>query len=347
MNDANRDVLKKSIVDKILGTKIGMPQKKTGEAFAPANIALCKYWGKRDAVLNLPHTHSLSISLNDLGARTRICMRDTKEFLQDRVILNGEEVDKNKPFAKALTSFLDLFRVHKNMYFQVETNVNTPIAAGLASSASGFAALTKALNDLYAWELELDKLSILARLGSGSASRSLWDGFVEWQRGHCREGLDSHGIPLGIKWPELKVGLLIVNAEPKNISSRMAMEKTVNTSPFYKVWPEIVAKDLAILKSAIEERNFKELGNIAEANAQAMHALMMTARPSIIYSTPETLKAQHQIWKLREAGLSLYFTQDAGPNLKLLFLEKDFTDVQNVFPTLKVVTPFENVCEYS
>lgn len=342
MNNMHSQTLKKNIVNKILGDKTRTPQKSVGQAFAPANIALCKYWGKRDLILNLPMTNSLSISLNEEGARTKISLWEApKADTHDKIILNTELVHPDKPFSKALSLYLDFFRTHEEMRFQIETDVDIPIAAGLASSACGFAALVKSLNDLYAWELEPHKLSILARLGSGSASRSLWDGFVEWERGCCVEGLDSYGVPLTVQWPELRIGLLILETKQKNISSRVAMENTLNTSPFYRIWPEVVEQDLCVLKSAILKRDFNTLGTVSEANAQAMHALMMTARPSILYSTPETLKAQNQIGMCRQEGLSVYFTQDAGPNLKLLFLEKDLNAVKDIFPALKVVAPFE------
>lgn len=331
-------------VEKILCGKSHVPQQECGEAFAPVNIALCKYWGKRDSVLNLPITSSLSISLDDQGAKTRVSVLNVgKQPMQDRIILNQQLLSEELSFVKKLRVYLDLFREHRDRYFQVETEVNIPVAAGLASSACGFAALVKALDQLYGWALSSKDLSILARLGSGSACRSLWNGFVEWKQGHCRQGLDSHGYPIAVEWSDLRIGLLIFDNKPKKISSRMAMEETMNTSPFYKVWPEVVEQDLVALKVAIQKHDFETLGRVAEANALKMHALMMTARMPIVYSSPETLAVQHQIWDCRQNGLSVYFTQDAGPNLKLLFLVKDLEDIKNVFPTLKVVAPFRGM----
>lgn len=337
MNDVNSRAIKQNIVNILLSGKTRTPQQSMGFAFAPSNIALCKYWGKRDASLNLPVTNSLSISLNDKGAKTGISVIDG---LEDTIVVNHQTIDRDIAFAKALSLYLDLFREHPNLRFRVETEVNIPIAAGLASSACGFAALIKALDNLYAWNLETHVLSILARLGSGSACRSFWNGFVEWQRGSCLEGLDSYGVPMAIQWPALRIGLLIFETGQKKVSSRMAMESTVLTSPFYKAWPNMIADDLQSLKQAIQLQDFNKLGSIAEANALAMHALMMTARPSILYSTPETLKAQQQIWACREKGISLYFTQDAGPNLKLLFLEHDIDIIKQMFPNMEMITPF-------
>lgn len=335
---------KKNIVDKILLGKTCIPSKSKGFAFAPSNIALCKYWGKRDNILNLPVTGSLSISLGDKGASTTIYPIEAEK---DVVVVNGNPIDSDVPFVRALSSYLDLFRSHSAgghsgppLRFHVDTNVNIPIAAGLASSACGFAALAKALDNLYGWELEASALSILARLGSGSASRSIWNGFVEWQKGNCPEGLDSHGVLIPVEWPELRVGLLIFRREEKTVSSRIAMETTVKTSPFYARWPEVVDGDLTQLRRAIMEQDFKTVGEVSEANALAMHALMMTAKPSIVYSEPETLKAQQQIWACRHRGLQIYFTQDAGPNLKLLFLEKDLEIVKREFVGVEVLAPF-------
>jgi diphosphomevalonate decarboxylase len=325
-----------------LAGKNRIPKNDTGEAFAPSNIALCKYWGKRDKQLNLPLTNSLSISLNDKGARTRISVIQGTE---DCVFLNQQTVPKEDYFASALSAYLDLFRTHADIRFHIETEVNIPIAAGLASSACGFAAVIKALNKLYGWGLEDSELSVLARLGSGSGSRSLWQGFVEWQCGESPEGLDSYGVPIPRQWPELRVGLIILETAQKKLSSRIAMENTVNTSPFYTTWPNIVEEDLLMAKRAIEAYDFDTLGAVAEANALAMHALMMSARPAIVYTTEETLKAQNRVWAARDAGLSLYFTQDAGPNLKLLFLEKEMGQVKALFPKVDIVSPFAHVVE--
>ncbi len=334
--------LKKNTVDKILAARNRLPQKESAEAFAPSNIALCKYWGKRDKQLNLPITNSLSIGLNNKGARTRITVIEDPK---DCVIVNNQRVPEDAHFAQALNAYLNLFRVGSNTHFRIETEVNIPIAAGLASSACGFAAIISALNILYDWKLEASMCSVLARLGSGSASRSLWHGFVEWQRGECAEGLDSYGVPLETQWPEFRIGLVILETGQKKQSSRLAMEHTVHTSPFYKAWPSLVAEDLCIAKVAILEHDFKALGATAEANALAMHALMLTARPSIMYTTEETLKAKNQVWAARDAGLSLYFTQDAGPNLKLLFLENELEAVSALFPKMEILSPFINLQE--
>lgn len=352
----------KHLVEKILENRPTSPQKTMGEAFAPSNIALCKYWGKRDETLNLPLTNSLSISLGRYGALTKISEIDARDASHDSIWVNNEELivpninlslnsmmsqnRKNiqeQAFCSRLTAFLDLFRRTPNTYFKVETEVNIPIAAGLASSACGFAALVMALSDLYQWKIEKKYLSILARLGSGSACRSLWNGFVEWEKGEAKDGLDSHGVSLSDPFPSLRLGLYIVNETQKPISSRLAMKNTKESSLFFAKWPEKVKEDLAEIKLAIKTQDFALLGGRAESNAMAMHALMMTANPPILYMTPETISAMQTVWRCRAEGLPVYFTQDAGPNLKLLFLEQDSQTIQKYFKGLSLINPFSEL----
>ncbi|WP_235603189.1 diphosphomevalonate decarboxylase [Piscirickettsia litoralis] len=278
-----------------------------------------KYWGKRQTELNLPLTDSLSISLGHLGAKTSIQECEN----QDEFILNGQAIDQHHKFSERLKAMLDLFRPTDNTYYQVSTISNIPIAAGLASSACGFAALILALNDLYQWQLSNQKLSILARIGSGSASRSIYHGFVHWQAGTLDNGDDSYAYRLEQEWPELCIGLLIFESGEKIMSSRAGMQHTIATSPLYKSWPKTVQNDMTAMQSAINNRDFNALGQIAEGNAMAMHATMQSARPALMYSTTETIGAMQKTWQVRQEGLNLYFTQDAGPNLKLLFQEKD------------------------
>jgi len=314
-----------------------LPTKEKGTAYAPTNIALCKYWGKRNAELNLPLTSSLSIALPEKGAATSLSLHDE---MVDQVILNGRELNGESGFVKRISEFLDLFRPEKKWRVKMDIQMNIPEAAGLASSACGFASLTAALDDLFAWRLDKRDLSIFARLGSGSAARSLWRGFVEWHAGNYADGMDSHAEPLAIEWPELYVGILTISNAPKPLSSREAMQRTIHTSKLYQQWPEIVAKDLVLLKEALQHQDFSLLGKTAESNALAMHATMLSSWPPICYSLPETIAMMQQIWQLRAEGLAIYFTQDAGPNLKLLFLEKDKAAVQQVFPAMEMIRVF-------
>jgi diphosphomevalonate decarboxylase len=306
-----------------------------GFAWAPSNVALSKYWGKRDLELNLPITSSLSISLGHKGSFTHL----KQEGIIDKYILNGNLINLNSKFGQRLQFFLNLFRPRGACY-TVNIDTNVPIAAGFASSACGFASLVQALNNLYDWRLTKKDLSILARLGSGSACRSLFDGFVEWQSGTNYDGMDSYGIQLDYIWPELRLGSLTISQEQKIISSTDAMLHTVNTAKNYNSWPAQVAQDLADIKLALAQKDFILLGQTAENNAQAMHALMYSAEPPIIYSLPQTIAAITKIQDLRLANIPVFYTQDAGPNLQLLFLTEHEPEILSVFPELDIVLPF-------
>lgn len=314
------------------------PQREKGLAFAPTNIALCKYWGKRDSELNLPMTSSLSVALPNKGAMTTLIVHDKPD---DSIILNGKELAPNSDFVKRVSDYLELFRPEKKWHLQIEINMNVPLAAGLASSACGFASLISAMNDLFDWKLSTRYLSILARLGSGSACRSLWNGFVEWHVGTQSDGMDSYGEPLTFEWPELCVGILCLSENKKPYSSREAMQRTIDTSLLYGNWPRKVTRDMVILRQALQIKNFSLLGGVAESNALAMHATMLSSWPPICYFLPETIATMHKIWDLRNNGLELYFTQDAGPNLKLLFLEKEAEKVRDAFPQMEMNKLFE------
>lgn len=314
---------KSDVVSLILTHKFkNIPILSFVKTFAPVNIALCKYWGKRDTELNLPITNSLSLSLKQ-GTHTELSLHEGQH---DLIILNNQIIDSDSAFAKRASAFLDLFR--KDIFFKLNITSEVPIAAGLASSASGFASLTLALNQLFGFELSNQQLSILARLGSGSACRSIEPGFVEWHKGERVDGLDSFAENLKISWPDLCVELLMINDSQKEISSREGMAHTVKTSILYKSWPSQVEKDLKDLKKALLKKDFTLLGETAEANALAMHATAIGARPPIHYSLPDTLFLMQKIWQLRQQGLEIYFTQDAGPNLKLLFLKNNWETVR-------------------
>ncbi|MDF2529461.1 MAG: mvaD idi [Gammaproteobacteria bacterium] len=328
---------KADVVNSLLKERSSEPAAAFAECFAPSNIALVKYWGKRNQAINLPLTSSLSISLDDKGTRTKISLSNKQ---QDEISLNEMPVPNHTEFASRLSHFLNLFRP-AGIHYKIETHSNIPIAAGLASSASGFAAMVKALDQFYAWKLLPSELSILSRLGSGSASRSIWEGFVEWQVGTREDGMDSHGVPLETTWPGLCIGLLIFNEKKKAIGSSEAMQRTVQTSKLYKSWPVQVADDLIEAKEAIKSQHFDLLGQTAEHNALAMHATMLSSWPPVLYSTHETFEAMQKIWQLRQDGISVYFTQDAGPNLKLLFLKPQQALLQSIFPNMQVIESFK------
>ena len=317
--------------------QLRLPKKEKGEAFAPTNIALCKYWGKRNVELNLPMTSSLSIALPHHGVKTTLTVSSQP---YDVVILNDTLLSPDSLFVMRLVHYLDLFRTSNTWFLNINIEMNVPVAAGFASSAAGFASLILALNDLFDWQLPKQALSIFARLGSGSAARSLWTGFVEWHRGQWDHGMDSYGEPLKAVWPQLCIGLVTISDQEKSILSRVAMQRTMETSCFYPIWPRKVLQDLAKLKEAIYSKDFSALGQTAENNALAMHAMMLTSTPPICYWLPETIDAIHRIWEVRKSGLEVYFTEDAGPNLKLLFLDENINKICKIFDTLNIITVF-------
>jgi diphosphomevalonate decarboxylase len=248
---------------------------------------------------------------------------------------------ENSAFAKRVSAFLDLFRhLFGNAAFEVRTENNIPTAAGLASSASGFAALVLALNDLGRWNLDLKSLSMLARLGSGSASRSLFQGFVQWHAGNLSDGTDSFAECLSEKWPAFRIGILELSSAVKSVGSREGMNRTVQTSTLYPSWPNQAEKDLKTIRRAIESRDFHLLGKTAEQNALSMHATMLSAWPPLIYLQSESIVQIHKVQRLRSEGLDVYLTMDAGPNVKLLFLEENEDEVAKVFPSVQIINPF-------
>lgn len=330
---------KLEVVKNILRKRLDNEPLNFGKAYAPINIAVCKYWGKRNEEINLPYNSSLSVALPGKGALTRISISEDDS---DVVLVNGEPIGSGNDFVRRLNEFLDLFRGKKHRYFKVATDINIPIAAGLASSACGYAALVLALDNLFGWQLDKQKLSILARLGSGSACRSLWNGFVEWQVGKRDDGMDSFGVPLKYVWPDLRVGLYIVNPQKKKIFSRLAMQKTVAKSPLYPEWVKTAEHDFKLIRKAIRKKDFELFGEITEANALAMHGAMMHIIPPIIYSEPKTFHGREKVYMLRKRRVPIYFTQDAGPNLKLFFLESDTEMVRDFFPDIEIIAPFND-----
>lgn len=302
------------------------PAAESATASAPVNIALVKYWGKRDEELHLPITDSFSVAL-DLHTTTTI--RQALE--RDEIMLNGMPVADEAPFFARTVEFLDLFRPSPSFAFSVTTTNTVPTAAGLASSASGFAALTLALDRFFGWQCDRQTLSCLARLGSGSACRSVYPGFVVWQHGVAPDGRDSYAVPYDDWWPELNLAVLMLSTHEKPVSSRDAMRRSVESSPFYALWPKQVEEDRAVIEQAIAQRDFSLFGQTVERNALAMHATMLTSSPAICYWQEESVAAMHAVWNARNRGIEVYFTMDAGPNLKLIFLQEQAPIVRQLF----------------
>ncbi|MFE6286035.1 diphosphomevalonate decarboxylase [Streptomyces sp. NPDC057877] len=288
-------------------------------AVAHPNIALVKYWGKRDEGLILPVTSSLSMTLDVFPTTTSVRLVDGSG--PDQVTLNGAPATGEA--LRRITAFLDLVRERcgRDLRAVVDSRNTVPTGAGLASSASGFAALAMAAAAAYGLDCDAAGLSRLARRGSGSASRSVFGGFAQWHAGTGTgpEG-DESSYAEAVPAARLDVALVIavVNAGPKAVSSREAMRRTVDTSPLYGPWAASSRDDLADMRAALVRGDLRAVGEIAERNALGMHATMLAARPAVRYLSPATVTVLDRVSELRERGVAAYVTMDAGPNVKVL-----------------------------
>jgi diphosphomevalonate decarboxylase len=283
---------------------------------ACANIALVKYWGKREPSLNLPETGSLSLTLDALRTTTELELIDgpADEMLLDGVRQTGRALER-------VSSFLEVARAEctdpalRRARARVVSNNSFPSAAGLASSASGFAALAVAANAAYRLGRDRTALSALARRGSGSAARSIFGGYVRMNSGAQPDGSDAAAHPIeGIKL-ELSAAIVVGKAEEKAVSSTDGMEHTRKTSPFHEAWVRQVERDLVAAEEALASSAIMRLSEIVEANCLAMHADAMAARPGVIYFSPLTLWAIERVRELRSVGTPVMFTVDAGPHV--------------------------------
>jgi diphosphomevalonate decarboxylase len=284
-------------------------------AEAGTNIALVKYWGKRDAALNLPAAGSLSLTLDRMGTRTTVQFRP--ELDGDRVILDGSPADART--AARVTAFLDRVRGRAAITARAEvrSHNSVPTAAGLASSASGFAALALAATRAAGLALPPPALSELARMGSGSAARSIFGGFVEMAAGARPDGADAVAAPL-LGALDVRLVVAITSVGAKAMGSTEAMQHTARTSPFHQAFIASVPADLAEAGEAIRAGDLPRLGAVAERSALRMHAAAMAADPAILYWNGATVSALHAVRALRAGGTAAFFTIDAGPHVKVL-----------------------------
>ncbi|HEX2688919.1 MAG TPA: diphosphomevalonate decarboxylase [Kofleriaceae bacterium] len=310
----------------------------TTTARACANIALVKYWGKRDAWLNLPAAGSLSLTLDALVTTTQVTF-DAGLF-SDELVLDGAPT---RPGELTRTSeFLDLVRdaAHITARARVVSKNEFPTASGLASSASGYAALAVAASAAAGTKLGSRELSILARRGSGSAARSVFGGFVRMHAGHAADGSDAFAEPIGSPLTDrVRMVIAIVGGGiAKSHGSRDAMDHTAASSPLYRAWIDLVPRDLAAAEAALAAGDLEQLGTIAEGNALAMHASAIAARPAVIYWQPATLTALAEVRALRAAGHAAWATIDAGPHVKVLTSAEDAANVAAALRNVAGVT---------
>jgi diphosphomevalonate decarboxylase len=288
------------------------------------NVALVKYWGKRDPALNLPATGSISLTLDGLSVEARVSFGDGPG---DDLTIDGEPARGSE--RERLARFLDIVRdeAGRGDRAHVATRSHVPRGAGLASSAAAFAALALAGSRAAGLRLDAPALSALARRGSGSAARSIFGGFVEWHRGERADGSDSVAEPLlaAADW-NLRVVVAITHSGPKAVSSRDGMARAA-ASHLYPAWVSSVPADLAAARAAIRARDLDALGNLAEHSALKMHAVGLAARPPLLYWRGATVECIHRVWSLRADGVPAFVTIDAGPQVKVLCRPDDAPQV--------------------
>lgn len=275
-------------------------------AHAHPNIALVKYWGKQEKPGNLPATPNLSITLAGLTTVTHISEAAADTFLLNNTTSSDPKLAR---WLEILRGTFDVPPLH------IESSNDFPTSAGLASSASGFAALITAINAHCDLGLNPEMCSEWARRGSASAARSIFGGFValvppQWQ-----------AIPMAKRdhWP-LEVVVAVTSNEPKSVSSGEGMERSRLTSPYYNAWVRDATTDFAAASEAIERRDFSTLAAVAELNCLKMHSIMLTSQPTLSYWTPASIACMDRVRGLREAGHDVFFTMDAGPQIKAVCL---------------------------
>ena len=284
-------------------------------ARARANIALVKYWGKADdGPLNVPAVGSISITLDALWSETEVHFEES--LSADELTLNGRRRPEHMDRVRRC---LDLLRGRAGVAraARVTSRNNFPTGAGLASSASGYAALTAAAARALNLKLSARELSLVARQGSGSAARSIFGGFVEMRAGALPDGSDSYAEPLmaAEAWP-LELVVAVTAREEKPVSSRAGMNRSACTSPYFPAWVAASAADLGQGREAILNRDFESLADVAERNCLAMHGAAMAARPPLLYWNAATIACLEAVRALRRAAVPVFFTIDAGPQLK-------------------------------
>jgi len=300
----------------------------TAEAVAHPNIAVVKYWGKRDVRLNLPAVSSISLTLDQFTTTTRL----TWNAADDQVLLDGEPAPA--AFTERALAHMDRLDPQRPPV-RIQTHNDFPTAAGLASSASGFAALTLAALAASGRSLDVTQASVLARQGSGSACRSLWGGWVRWDRGEQDDGSDSHGVPIAgpTHWHVAMV-VAVVSSAKKAVGSTAGMQRTARTSPYYPTWVDTAQADVVEGEAAVRARDLERLGRVMESSTYKMHATMHTTQPPILYWQPATVAVLHEVAALRARGIGAWATMDAGPNVKVLCERSDADAVRDALTPL-------------
>ncbi|HEP1289412.1 diphosphomevalonate decarboxylase [Streptococcus pyogenes] len=282
-----------------------------------ANIAIIKYWGKENQAKMIPSTSSISLTLENMFTTTSVSfLPDTAtsdQFYINGVLQNDEEHTK-------ISTIIDQFRQPGQAFVKMETQNNMPTAAGLSSSSSGLSALVKACDQLFDTQLDQKALAQKAKFASGSSSRSFFGPVAAWDK-------DSGAIYKVETDLKMAMIMLVLNAAKKPISSREGMKLCRDTSTTFDEWVEQSAIDYQHMLTYLKTNNFEKVGQLTEANALAMHATTKTANPPFSYLTKESYQAMEAVKELRQEGFACYFTMDAGPNVKVLCLDKDLAQL--------------------
>ena len=308
------------------------------EAIAQAqpNIALVKYWGKRRGDGNIPATPSLSITLDTLRTRTRVKFRE--DYTTDQLSINGA-ADPTQ--LQRVVKCLDILRQITGIeqYADVVSENNFPTGAGVASSASGFAALVSAACAALGSNLNREEQSRLARRSSASAARSFFGGFAEMDI----EGRDptARSLLAETEWP-LDVLVVVTSSQRKQIGSTAGMRQSAATSEYYDTWVSSAPGDFSTARQAVINNDFDQLAEISEASCLKMHAVMLATHPALIYWNGTTVEVMHRVRALRGEGLPVFFTIDAGPQVKVISLpgyrdniERAVKDTPGVIDTIQ------------
>lgn len=332
-------------------TTANMSEIYRASTTAPVNIAVIKYWGKRDAKLNLPTNSSLSVTLSQNDLRTHTTASCSSSYpAEDSLLLNGKPQDVSG--ARTQACFRELRALRKeveakdsnapklaDLPLKVVSENNFPTAAGLASSAAGFAALVRAIANLYELPADPTELSRIARQGSGSACRSLFGGYVGWEQGSAADGSDSKAFEVApaSHWPNMRAVILVVSAAKKDVSSTSGMQTTVATSSlFASRASETVPRRMKEMQDAIKNKDFETFGKVTMMDSNSFHATCLDTYPPIFYLNDVSRAAIKMVEQINNTAGKIIaaYTFDAGPNAVIYYLEENEKHVAGVFKTL-------------
>ena len=293
-----------------------------------ANIAIIKYWGKKDPIKMIPATSSISLTLENLFTETEISFITREEAIEktgqasDLLYINGEL--QNEEQIKKIAKVVNLFRDDRSQLVKIDTTNNMPTEAGLSSSSSGLSAAIKACNRLFEKNLSREELAQISKFASGSSSRSFFGPIGMWDK--------DTGEVSEVK-TDLKLAMivLVLNEEKKIISSRKGMALCMETSTSFDEWIRQSEIDFENMKKYLSEGDFSKVGELTEENALRMHETTKNANPPFTYLTEKSFEAMEYVRELRKQGERCYFTMDAGPNVKVLCLEEDFERLKDIF----------------